>query len=110
MVPGHWNIVLSGPRAGIFYIIINSDVNSQELEPGPRLLNSAASEPGSTIKVHETGKCGNLEDGSEQYEVTAPGMATAFVREGWSCGSGGCSIQFILAPTKEDAQEIVGCN
>jgi hypothetical protein len=107
--PGHWNIVLAGPHAGIVYVIMESDVNSQELEAGPGLLQAAASKPGSAIAVRRTGGCGDLSDGSAQFNVTAPGKATAFLRETWSCGSGGCGIQSVLVPSKENAQDIMVC-
>ena len=107
--PGRWKIILSGARAGINYVILDSDAMSPNFGAGSRLLENVTSKPGSAIAVRETGGCGSFSDGSKQFDVTAPGKVTAFVREAWSCGSGGCSTQFILAPAKEYAQDIIGC-
>jgi hypothetical protein len=105
--PGRWKVTLAGGHAGIIYVVIDSDVLSQELSSG--MLRTSASKSGSTIQVRRIKLCGSLTDGFEQLSVTAPGKAEAFAREWWTCGSGGCNVIITFAPRKEDAGSLLGC-
>ena len=105
--PGQWNIVLAGARAGVSYVILDSNVLSHELSSG--LLRIAVSQTGSTIQVNRISACGSLTGGSEQLSVSAPGKETALVREWWTCGSAGCNIKMTFAPIKGNAGELMRC-
>jgi hypothetical protein len=106
--PGHWSITLAGGHAGVNDVFIHSDVNADELTNG--LLKRAAAKPGSVIQVGQIGSCGEALDGTAQLNVTKAGMKPMFVRETWSCGSAGCSIQFELANDKDTAQRLMHCD
>jgi hypothetical protein len=92
--PGRWKITLVGARAGAFYVMIDSNVLSGELGSG--LLREAERKTGTGFKLNSIKKCGGVSSGSELMRITAPGKQSALISESWSCGSGGCSVDYVL--------------
>ena len=102
---GRWKIDLMGPRAGASLVEIESDVNSQEL--GPELLTNALKgnkENGLSLKSIKSCE----EEQSEIFIVSGARFRPLSVKESWSCGSAGCSIQFLLAA--DDASSVNTCS
>lgn len=106
--PGNWQVILAGARAGVTYVIIDSSVLSQELSSG--VLQAAVSKARNGIQLSHIKSCGSVSGGSEQFRVTVPGKENAFVREWWSCGSGGCNAIITLAPNLEDGKRLANCS
>lgn len=106
--PGNWELVLVGARAGVSYVTIDSASLSQELSPD--VLKAAVSKARNGIRISRIKSCGEASGGSEHFRVTMPGKASAFAREWWSCGSGGCNVIITLAPNLEDGERLANCS
>lgn len=105
--PGRWNIILAGGRAGVSYIVLDSNVLSPELSSD--LLRSAASKAGTILQLRRLSVCGNSSGGSEQFNISASGRESAIIREWWTCGSAGCNVKLTIAPAKEDGASLMRC-
>jgi hypothetical protein len=82
---GKWSVLLEGPRAGVTHVTLEMNANSQEWD-GQFLLFQVSGVNFKKIKcLDEFVSWGNV-----LYEATW-GSTKAYVVEGWSCGSGGCS-------------------
>ena len=97
--PGRWKVTLMGPRAGVFFVSIDCNCLSQE-------LNASLGETASGLDVTSLKECGGPSYGSELLRVTSPGKQPAFIRSTWSCGSGGCGQDFAMAYQPKDAEAL----
>ncbi len=106
--PGNWQVILMGARAGVTYVVFDSDVLSQELSSD--LLKDAVSKVRSGIQVSLIKSCGGPTGGSAHFRVTSPGKVSAFAREWWTCGSAGYNIIITLTPNLEDGRLLANCS
>lgn len=100
-VPGKWRIILAGPRAGVDAVAINNNALSYELgwlPKAPYLVEDVACQSRMTEM-----------NGTSVYKVELPGRSRAWLGEQLSCGSGGCSAEYILVYDREDTKRL-GCS
>jgi hypothetical protein len=98
--PSAWKITFMGARAGAFYASIDSDQLSGDIGCG--LLRDAL-RSGKEFRLKSTKKCGHQSSGSELFQVWSPGKRPAYIRESWSCGSGGCSVDLVMTTSDASA-------
>lgn len=101
--PGKWLITLSGARAGVSKVSIESDVSSQELDEVdiPFILEKSKMKLTPTKCLDEPASFGNV-----LYQVTAPNKKPAWLLNTWSCGSGGCSRDIDIYYHLQDIQKV----
>jgi hypothetical protein len=103
--PAPWNITLNGAHAGVSTVMISSDVMSQEWNPSndpltPHYFQTAGAE------IERLKTCGGNNDGSYLFRYSKAN-SKAFVEERYSCGTGGCGVQFIVTPAEAISQQIM---
>jgi len=103
--PGRWKILLMGPRPGASDVEFDSDAISQDLGSG--LLQATTAQQGSSLKLTSIKQCGSSSDGSNLFLVNSPQRQPAYVKETISCGTAGCSVNFLLAFEQDEARRLM---
>jgi len=106
--PGRWKVTLMGARVGPFYVSIEPDVSSPQLEPS--VLQKAVSKTSNGLSVISIKRCeadSSGLTGDELFRVTATGRKPAFVQEAWSCGASNCSASFVLTFSEDDGRKLM---
>jgi hypothetical protein len=104
--PNPWLITLSGSRAGVDKIGINSQINSQELDNFN--LETEMKKRNVTFKLYRCDPQGFVSGGERIYSITFPEKKLAWLYHAWSCGSGGCSADLKIFLSKTDADDLPG--
>lgn len=101
--PGQWLITLSGPRAGVNQVTIESDVSSDSLDEMdiPTILDKARIKLTPIKCFKEMASSGNV-----LYKITAPNKKPAWLLNEWSCGSGGCTRSFSIYYDVESTSDV----
>jgi hypothetical protein len=96
VVPGKWDIRLSGPRAGFTRVTVWSQ-STGELKA---VLEGLAKQLGAR---HYRCEPRFASSGNRVHSVDAPGRKPLWINEEWSCGSAGCSLSLDMVFTKNEA-------
>ena len=101
--PGQWLITLSGPRAGVNQVTIESDVSSDSLNEMdiPSIMDKARIKLTPIKCLKELASSGNV-----LYKVTAPNKKPAWLLNEWSCGSGGCTRSLSIYYDVESTSDV----
>ena len=105
-VPGKWYIDLIGDRPGFRHVVISNDRLSQEINNS--FWKNQSIEPYIKL-IRCNGSVDNSGFGVDIYELSIPGRHTAWMKESWTCGSGGCHVTFVIFYSEEEAEK-AGCS
>lgn len=98
--PGRWTITLMGPRAGITYISLESNLGEQ------LPLEEVVSKADGGIEITSLKDCGSLSDGSELLRVASSGKQPIFIQSTRSCGAALCTGWYVLAHHEKYAEAL----
>lgn len=102
---GRWDITLMGSRSGVGYVSIYSNAISPELSAG--LLEEAEENNPTSFSVALAKNCGYPTSSQKLYTVAARNEQPALVQEVVSCGSAGCSVEFVMTYRETDALRLL---